>query len=145
MSGHVLDGVLKGLDDTRRLYVLASEWVDPDTASLFREIAQRRGWFSAALRAVFQDRPPIVAFRARTRETHFTLHERLTVDHADLLQRFEGAEAELLARYRRALAQELPADVALILAEQYSDVRSTHEEIRAVRYEEEWARAGEPT
>ena len=55
-------------------------------------------------------------------------HERLTDDHADLLERFEEAEAKLLARYRRALAHDLPADVGLVLAANVAD-----ESVAAVR------------
>lgn len=138
----VLEDLIETLEDGRRGFAEAADRLAAsgrnDIAAQMREYSEQRRRFSTELREMAAELGMGAAqngsIAASVHRGWMALREAISSDQVSVvLSAAESGEEEAGKEYAKALDEELPEDVRMVLARQSSAITAAHDELQAMR------------
>lgn len=134
-----LNGLIETLKDGQEGFRTAAEGVtNPEQKALFNSYAQQRAQFSSELQAEVRrlggDPEKTGSTLASLHRGWINIKSAVTgADEGSILSECERGEDSAVHNYQDAMKQSLPADVQQIIQRQYTQIKETHDRVRALR------------
>jgi uncharacterized protein (TIGR02284 family) len=134
-----LNGLIEICKDGQEGFKHAAEGItDSQLKSAFYEYGQQRAQFAGELQTLVRelggDPETTSSFLGTLHRGWIDIKSAVTgQDEAAILNEAERGEDSAKAAYEKALEQNLPANVSSVLQQQYAQVKTAHDQVRAMR------------
>jgi uncharacterized protein (TIGR02284 family) len=134
-----LNGLIEICKDGQEGFKHAAEGItDSQLKSAFYEYGQQRAQFAGELQTLVRelggDPETTSSFLGTLHRGWIDIKSAVTgQDEAAILNEAERGEDSAKAAYEKALEQNMPANVSSVLQQQYAQVKTAHDQVRAMR------------